>query len=258
MNIYTIANTFYLEDSPGKGALTMQAGNVKLIKSVENTINFQVKDKDRKPIQIDNVSVYANIVSNAGTLIKNVQCSKHISTKGSFDLVTAASDFEHIDPGMYHLSFYTEDSIGTKKPLFTNLAGTGNLNVEIEDSIIVSPVDSIETSTFNETENGSGIYESGAIRVYDSADKHGLITFVLYLDEYFGQVSVFGTLDDTYTMSSSWFTIPLGAITDYADFTSATTKLEPFNLSLAVKYIKFRHVPNVSNIGSLTKILIRA
>ena len=48
MNIYTIANTFYLEDSPGKGALTMQAGNVKLIKSVENTINFQVKDKDNE------------------------------------------------------------------------------------------------------------------------------------------------------------------------------------------------------------------
>jgi hypothetical protein len=258
VNIYTIANTFYLEDSPGKGALTMQAGNVKLIKSVENTVNFQVKNKDRKPIQIDNVSVYANIVSNSGTLIKNVQCTKHISTKGSFDLVTAASDFEHIDPGMYRLSFYTQDTVGTKKPLFTNLAGTGNLNVEIEDSIIVSPVDSISTSTFIETGTSTGIFDSEPIRVYDAADKHGLITFVTYLDNYFGQVSVFGTLDDTYTMSSSWFAVPLGAVTNYVDYTSATTKLDPFNLTLAVKYIKFRHVPNVSNTGSITKILIRA
>ena len=63
MNIYTFTNTYFLEDNPAKGALTMQAGNVKIIKSVANTVNFQVKDKDRKAVKIDNLSVYANILN---------------------------------------------------------------------------------------------------------------------------------------------------------------------------------------------------
>ncbi len=173
-------------------------------------------------------------------------------------MITAAGDFEHTDPGMYRLGFYTEDSIGVKKPLFTNLAGTGNLNVEIEDSIIASPKDSITVSTFNETSGGSGIFESSSIRVHEVADKHGLITFVAYLDAYFGKLYAYGTLDDTVSGSSAWFAIPLGSVNDYVDYTSATTKLDPYNLTIATKYIKFQHVPDVSNAGTLTKILIRA
>ncbi len=258
MNIYTFTNTYFLEDNPAKGALTMQAGNVKIIKSVANTVNFQVKDKDRKAVKIDNLSVYANILNTDGTLIKNIKCIKNTVTEGNFDLITAQGDFEHTDPGMYRLSFYTEDSTGVKKPLFTNLAGTGNLNVEIEDSIIASPIDSITVSTFNETSGGSGIFESSSIRVHEVADKHGLITFVAYLNAYFGKLYAYGTLDDTVSGSSAWFAIPLGSITDYADYTSATTKLDPFNLTIATKYIKFQHVPDVSNAGTLTKILVRA
>ena len=230
---------------------------IKIYKGVDTVLNFFVKDKDRKPVILTSGVLTAYLVNHTTSNLLFSRTVEHIdSTLGQAKLKIMNKDLVGMETGFYELSLTYKNALDETMTLFADQGDNVKITVEVKDGPIPKLVAS-SNITFN-TPGGTGVRAFGsAISVKSVApDTKGLHTFVAYLTNYKGKLHAEGSIEET-AISSGFFPITIGSATAYKEY-NAVTKLDPFNFTANLNWIRFSHDPDDDNTGTVDKILYRS
>jgi hypothetical protein len=235
----------------------MYNNTIKIHKGIDDKITFNVYDENRRLASISHLTLAVNIIdANSGALVLAKAPVIRDDVKGTLDVTFSWGDTANIDAGLYEFSITTTDVAGESSALYTDLSQSAIGTIEILDNILPSPANTLSMALF--TVNGSR-HESDPVsaspnRSYQSS----LHTCAVYTTTYTGKFYVEGSHD--LTSPTNWFVIdlhPANTLMDWNAYT-ATSGIDPFNFSISTNWMRFVHIPDAANTGTLDKVLIRS
>jgi hypothetical protein len=225
---------------------------LKLFKGLDNEFFFFVKNQDRKPIMLQNITVNATLVyreTNSAIVSKKCQVTDH--ELGSLRLVITASEVSAVGEGLCDLILTYTTNQGLVVPLFTDLNMRPNFAVEITEEAAPVPLNSQVVTDF--ITNGDYDYSSILMGPSYYGKSACLITFGVYTTNYTGRFVMQGTTSNS-PADSDWFDLVLVNGAYYWDFVDATG-IEPFSFSSNLKFMRAK-IDNTGS-GSVDKIVVR-
>ena len=252
--------------------LPMITYNTKVYKGVNNTIDFIIRNNDRKAIRIVGYTLVAQIrpinsVTNAKSppdilLEKELVIVDEI--KGKAKLVLTPGEIEDWPQGSYRYTIKTINQENETELLYTDINKETWNSFELQEGLassLVGPV-VIEGKKFTETPVSWDVdtkWVTGAIPG-DSQEQRpsGTHTVVVYTNKWKGRFWIEGSLTNEPPSPTDWFRIPLGNGTDYFEFVD-DTKTSPtlFNFTMNLYWVRFVYLPAAQNKGKFTKILYK-
>lgn len=235
----------------------MYNNTIKIHKGIDDKITFNVYDDHRRLASISHLTLAFNIIdANTGVLVVTKVPVINDNVKGTLDVTFSWGDTANLDAGLYEFSITTTDVNGETSALYTDLSQKAIGTIEILDNILPSPSDTSSISSF--TVNGSR-HESNPVsaspnRSYQSS----LHTCAVYATTYTGTFYVEGSHD--LTAPTNWFVVdlhPENLIMDHNSYT-AKSGIDPFNFTISTNWVRFVHIPDSGNTGTLDKVLIRS
>jgi hypothetical protein len=205
-------------------------------RGLDNDFFFYIKNQNRKPIYIANLTIYANIVHREthARMVTKV-CQIMDGEQGLCRLTLNSNDLAQVDAGMYDLILTYKDDRGLTLPLYADTNMRINLIIEVSDAGHSIPLTSETTTTF--LSNGSGHMVGERIHgPYYYGRTKGLITFTAETTNYTGHLFLQGSIQ-SHPDENDWFNIELGAIVDYHPFFNHTG-IEPFTCTATVKHLR--------------------
>jgi hypothetical protein len=225
---------------------------MKLYRGFDNQLFFFIKNQDRKPIQLNNMSINASLIyRETSVTILSKRCQITDYELGSVKLVVSASELSNTDTGICDLVLSYTNEFGLVIPLYTDLNMRPNFAVEISDEAGYIPLTTQVIDTFV---NGTNFNYSSIITgpAYYSKS-NGMITVGVYATNYTGEFYLQGTTSQ-YPAETDWFDIELGAQYYYHSFDSFTG-IEPFTIQSNLKFMRTK-IGNTSA-GTVDKIVVR-
>lgn len=253
--------------------LPMIQYDTKIYKGVTNTIDFVIRNNDRKPIGMVGYTLRAQIREvNNPTNAKaptEVLLEKNLimvdERAGKAKLVLDPEDIEDWETGYYRYTIRTINQDGTNELLYTDINkdtwGDFQLIEGISSSIV--PAVEIKAEQFTPTPSGDyGMrYVTGAIPGDAQAQRaSGCHTFAVYTDSWVGKVWVEGSLTNEPPLPSEWFKVPLTDTTDYFEYTVddiGKLNVKLINFTMNLYWVRFIYEPNSVNRGKFSRILYR-
>lgn len=224
--------------------------NVKVYKGIDNTVEFQVKNADQKPVDISTHTVRFDILDTAQKLLitKNATVLDDGSTRNKKGLITVkltAGELLDIDEQLAKYTIYMIDSQGEKTLLYADTQFGASGTIEIIDDAFAQPSNTHEVTNFL---LDSGFYYSNAV-TGEATRKDGLHSMVVYSDNFNGTFTVEVTLNDILNETAQWST--------YASYTvDFTQRTQPFLIEMngSFTYVRIKYADGQ---GSLDKFTIR-
>lgn len=252
--------------------LPMIQYNTKVYKGVTNTIDFLVKNNDRKPVRIVGLTLIAQIRAiNSPTNAKappDILLEKQLEivdeTKGKAKLVLTPGEIDDWMAGSYRFTIKTINTSNEAELLYTDINketwGSFELMEGMASSLIPPIV--IDGKKFTETPVDWDLRTkmvTGALPGDAQASRAtGTHTVVVYTNKWTGKFWIEGSLSNEPPLPNEWFRIPLTVESDYYEFTDNTnTAPKLFNFTMNLYWIRFVYYPDVQNIGKFTKILYK-
>ena len=213
--------------------------NTKIYKGVTNSIDFIVRDNDRKPVKLQGLILKARIQPVEGD--QPLLLEKEVTI---------------IDDNMVETYLFTDinkDTFGT---------------FQLMDGVATSIDPAIELLSKDFTERPYGDYSimwtTGAL-VGDSqrGTVNGLHSIAIYTTNFQGKFWIQASLSIEPPLDSEWFNIPLSGEVDYLTFDSTTIKdgkqyAKFLNFSLNAYWVRFAYYADViANKGTFDKILYK-
>lgn len=252
--------------------LPMITYNTKVYKGVTNTIDFIVRNNDRKAVRIVGYTLVAQIrpinsVSNAKSppdIILEKELVMVDETKGKAKLVLTPNEIENWPSGSYRYTIKTINQENETELLFTDINKETWNSFELMEGLASSLVPPIEIpgNKFTETPvswDATTKWVTGAIPGDAQELKaSGTHTVVVYTNKWTGKFWIEGSLTNEPPTANEWFRIPIGAGTDYFEFKD-DTKVDAtlFNFTMNLYWIRFIYQPTLQNTGKFTKILYK-
>jgi hypothetical protein len=235
----------------------MYNNTIKIHKGIDDKITFNVYDEHRRLASISHLSLAVNLIdANTGASVLAKVPVIRDDVKGTLDVTFSWQDTANIDAGLYEFSITTTDTAGESGALYTDLSQSAIGTIEILDNILPSPSNTLSVSSF--TVNGVR-HESNAVsaspnRSYQTSNH----TCAVYTTTYTGKLYVEGSHD--LTSPTNWFTLDLHPDNTLMDWNAYTAKsgIDPFNFIISTNWIRFVHIPDAANTGTLDKVLIRS
>lgn len=230
----------------------MYKRNIKMYKGIDNTVEFQIKNADQKPIDIStNKEIRLDIIDTdqKQLLTKNATILDDGTTrskKGAVRVTVTEGELLDIQEQLAKYTIYMIDSVSGERTLLyadTQFGASGT--IEIIDDAFVAPSTTHEVNNFL-LENE--YYISNAV-TGEATRKDGLHTMTVYSDDFNGTFIVEVTLSDMLNETTLWST--------YASYTvDFTQRTQPFLVEMngSFTYIRVKYEDNQ---GSLTKFLLR-
>lgn len=252
--------------------LPMITYNTKVYKGVNNTIDFIIRNNDRKAVRIVGYTLIAQIrpinsVTNAKSP-PDILLEKELvivdETKGKAKLILTPGEIENWSQGSYRYTIKTINQDNEAELLYTDVNKETWNSFELLEgmaSSLVPPV-SIDGNKFTETPVGwdwQTKMATGALPG-DAQEQRpsGTHTVVVYTNKWKGQFWIEGSLANEAPNPNEWFKIPIGKGTDYFEFVDdAKTTPTLFNFTMNLYWIRFVYQPAVQNKGKFTKILYK-
>ena len=225
---------------------------MKLYRGFDNQLFFFVKNQDRKPIQLNNITINASLIyRETGVSLVNKRCQITDYDLGSIKLVVTAGDLSNADTGMCDLVLSYTNEFGLVMPLYTDLNMRPNFAAEISDDAGYIPLTTQVITTFV---SGTGFDYSSIITGPAYYGKgNGMITVGAYATNYTGAFYLQGTTSQ-YPAETDWFDIELGAQYYYHSFDDFTG-IEPFTIQSNLKFLRAK-IDN-TGAGTVDKIVVR-
>ena len=224
--------------------------NIKIYKGIDNTVEFQVKNADQKPVSINGQTVRFDIVdtSQRSLLTKNATVLDDGSSRNKRGLITVkltAGELLNIDDQLAKYTLYLIDDAGERTLLYADTQFGASGTIEIIDNAFAHPSATHEVSNFL---LDSGVYYSNAV-TGEATRKDGLHTMTVYSSDFNGTFTVEVTLNDVLNETALWST--------YASYTvDFTQRTQPFLVEINGSFTYVRVKYNDGQ-GSLEKFLLR-
>lgn len=252
--------------------LPMIIYDTKIYKGVTNTIDFVIRNNDRKPVNLVGFGMVAQIrrsdnVSNAKTF-PEVLLEKPITVvdelSGKAKLVLDPDEIENWPTGFYMYTVRTVNQSGVEELLFTDINKQTWNNFELIEGIsnsVVPPI-TIPSEKFTPQPIGYSTttrWYTGALPGDAQVERaSGTHTIAAYTTNWQGKIWVEGSLSNQPPLPSEWFFIPLSTDTDYLELTpSNNTSPKLINFTMNLYWIRFSYEPNPQNKGKFDKILYK-
>lgn len=235
------------------GNMPMYDGTHKLHKGIDNTLRFNIKDTDRKPIDLTNKTVIWKMYDRESR--ENVLFRYPVITnaaKGMASLQIMTNDTIMLPEGFYQFAMYTVED-GVEQIIYTDTYDNAKGTIEVCDDIYPEFDDSQETETFffdgskyvTTTFDGSG----------NTIKSKSLHTFALYFDGFTGDVAIQGDLSvQPSTNDTDWFDLTPDLMYDPNIRINNETGVIGYVVQANVNWIRISFTKTA---GELTKVLLR-
>lgn len=223
-----------------------------IYKGVDSTLGFDVKNQDRKPVNLLGKSVTVNFMNvRTGQLILQRQAKLVKPESGYCEFTVFGNDLATVDPGYYQISVVLSDSSGISHSLFTDNNRKATLEIELLDGAYPKFVASDIVSFYA---LGSDFYSQALVGNIPKNDNDTLHTIQITTTNYSGTVSVLGSLE--YASTGDYFVIDLENGSDSISYVNSS-QTRAYNFNTNARWIKIKHSPSVSNTGTVDKIVYR-
>ena len=105
--VYNNTHTVIVNTSANQGSVTMYDKTIKLYQGIDNTVEFELKDSDRAPVDLTNMTVTINIIDSNS---KETSISRPLTitsaTKGLASLSLTSADLYNIADGLLQFIYY--------------------------------------------------------------------------------------------------------------------------------------------------------
>lgn len=238
-----------------------------------NNVDFIIRDNDRKAVNLTGKTLVMSIFHHHdGDFI--IQIPVHVvdPQKGRVRICMTPQTVDSWEVGFYRYSILINFEDGTHNLLYMDQNQNAQGFFEFADGVLPQLVESTEIlgehfTPTNQTPPTTAptLFVTGAVPGdATQGDDDGLHTVAIYADNYAGKFWVQGSLDENPgVVDHDWFDIWLTATTPYWEFgntpdpDSTFTGIEPFNWTASVRWIRFKHQPDVDNTGEIQKVLYR-
>ena len=261
--IYETGNAIYSDLDAGitQGFAPMYQDDVNVFKGVDNTLKFTVKNQDQKPIDISSGNVFkftildnANGASFLNKTMTIVDDGSTRSTKGVITVELSESDTIDLISQKYRFSI-TRTVNNKVKPVYTNTYHGACGRLEISDACYAMHTPSDEITTFSSTTD----YDTNiTTHISSHIDAHArlkrandLHTVQYYSTAYSGTVTLEATLNNQPSNDTDWVSIKDVVL-------SNATGNNYFNVNGVYNWLRIKHIPSISNTGTLDKLLLRS
>lgn len=263
-SIYSLTNKIHITDyREGIPNLNMpfHGGEFRLHRGVGNVVEFQVKNRDRKSVDITNDTLVVCIrdtANNQMLLWKGLEIID--GPKGKAKLTVLPTETVDWQIGSYHYSVLMWDGISQyENLLYMDEAFRGMGTVYLSESALPAPITSYEITTFTPVGRlhaqppyyVSSVYPGSSLTDYLNTQQ----TFAVYCRDYTGKLWVEASIEETMPDESDWFVIDL---TDTPEWDAHHyTGVMPFSVDACLTWVRFVYRPDVTNRGTVDKILYR-
>lgn len=243
--------------------LPMIQYNIKIYKGVTNTIDFIVRNNDRKPINLVGyqISALIQLVDNDELLLeKAVQATN--DTAGKCRLTLTEGEINEWLAGFYRYAIKLTDVTGKTEYLYTDINRSAFSTFELIEGMSASLVPAVELTAEQFTPYPTGEYDNtwstGAL-AGDAQDNqaNGMHTVVVYTDKFLGKFWIQGSLGVNAPQQDDWFDIQLTNTTPFYTYIVDSPNIQVFNFTGNYYWIRVFYQESPQNKGKFIKILYK-
>jgi len=239
--------------------------NQKIYKGVDNTLQILVKSVDRRPVNLANVSLNAQMVSvdNSQTVLVK-PCVITDVNSGKAAMTLAASDVEFLPLGFYNINVTrTDTTTNTTKFLYSDQFQDIDVAVELFAGTTRELIPATEITNFTPTPvnwYNDTLWVTGALPADSQAgDASGTNTWSVYTTNWLGKLWVQGSLTLNAPVEEDWFNLAIGSNTDYLQWNGAfQPSLWSSSITQNLYWIRFLYISDPANTGTFDKILYKS
>ena len=243
--------------------LPMIQYNTKVYKGITNSLDFIVRNNDRKPINLSSVQMLVrvrNVETQEILLEKAVKIVDQLAGKAS--LILLPEEITDWTSGYYEYNVQTTDANGVDRYLYTDVNRGTFGNFELIEGIASNlvPAINIGSDQFVDIPYGdySILYSTGAYAGDSQAGQtNGMHTVVVYTTGFVGKFWIQVSLNNEPPLDSEWSNWPIGQGTDYYEYTTGSPNIQYFNFSLNAYWVRFQYLPSQLNTGTFDLILYK-
>lgn len=223
---------------------------------LDHDIEFFVVNSDRKPVNLTGKTFVAKIIDRETNSVRVTKTLVIASNQPGFLVMKLTSDnTSSLDPGLYDLYITYTDGDGRTFGLQSDQNARISYVLEVKSNPLVEIRSSYSDDTF--TQNGDDFYSSRFPGTAQSFNADGTNTVAAYTTNYTGKFYAQATLETNPT-ENDWFHVELdpGRSEMEWQFTNSS-EVTAFTFDGMFMWVRFYHKPDISNTGTLDKILYR-
>jgi len=218
---------------------------------VDNTIDLQFKDRDRKPVDITLKTVIWQMTDpiTGEALIRKTAFASD-AAKGQAKLQLLDHDTMGISAGIYHVGIMLVATDGTTSASYTDLNYDARAEIELRTGAYEAFRSSDQTVSFSDPFTATGY--SGPLKAAGQvSDVCILNTVAVYMTNYVGTIYIESSLEE---VPVNWNLLGDPAGYSYTDYTGIDT----FNINSRAKWLRIKYIPDITNTGTIDKVICRA
>ena len=242
--------------------------DIKLYKGVTSTLDFVIRNNDRKPIKLVDYQIMVDIqntnlpLGSQPSIILTKQATITDETSGKAQLLLLPSDVGDWTTGYYMYAVRIIDGQGRQEFLYTDINKNAQGQFELLEVISVSaiPAMSILGSEFTPTPLAEyhTIYVTGSIQGdAQTLQANGTHTIAIYLTEFTGRFFVEGSLNIEPPSQNQWFPIVLDSTQGSNIKFTNQSGVKQFTVIGNYYWLRFKYTKDSVNTGTFDKLLYK-
>ena len=249
------------ENNPQLVNWPMTIYDTKLYKGVTNTIDFVIRNNERRPINLVGLSLEAYISTRTtNEIVLQKQVNITVPLQGKAQLTLDPGDVEDLPVGYYNYSIKNVNVNGVGSLYYTDINQSSIGNFELFDGVLRTRIPAIEIQNFQFTKTPIGnnddiAFLTGAFPGDAQTERaNGMHTVAVYQSKFLGKFFIQASLTNDSPMPSEWFFIPLQPGPDPMYTFDYTNNSGPgptlFNFDLNAYWVRFGYIPVWTGIDS--------
>ena len=218
-------------------------------KGISNTLEFQLKNADHKPMSLANKTMKFNAYDENNRLVIQHDGEVLVANKGLFKVVITENDTLNLKQQYLKYNIHAVDSNNNTQLTYADEQSNASGTIYLSSEAFPGPTSTYNITTFSEAAIESVWYSESFTAEPAINGNEALHTAAVYTDGYVGNVVVQATLDNQITGTTSWADIST------VTFTGSETEPKAVNFNGVFTYLRFQTSADPAD--KITKILVR-
>lgn len=228
---------------------------IQVYKGIDNVLQFKAINADQKSLDITSytpkfVAFDENqslIIEHDGTALSDGSSS---ANRGLFTVTITENDLLNVkDQYLSYQIYLVDNSTNVKTLTYTDTHFGADGIIHVQGDAFPGPKESYSISTFTKESVSLDIWNSEALDAQPGINgNEALHTAAIYSDNFTGDITIQGTLDNQVDGNETWADISTVSIT-------SSDTLTPVNFNGVYSYLRIRTDANPAN--TISKVLVR-